>query len=112
MMRDVCEFENDKLGALGRMRVSGWILIINQNDFLDRSSWMGLHGQFLMEKSSCKRLLDGQVLMDRSSWIGPHGQVLMDRSSWTVPHGHALMGRNVIVCWTCELYMKVNEHIS
>jgi hypothetical protein len=60
MMRDVCEFENGKLGALGRMQVSGWILIINQNDFLD-----------------------GQFLMNTSSWTGPRGQILMNTPSWT-----------------------------
>jgi len=96
-------FVNGKLGALGRMRVSGWILIINQNDLLD--------GQFLMDRSSRTRP-QGHALMDGSSWTGPHGRVLMDRSPWTRPHGHALVDRNGIVCWMCELYMKVNEHIS
>ena len=143
-MRDVCEFENDKLSALGRMQVSGWILIINQNDLLDGSSWTRPHGNVLVDSSSWtgphgQVLMDrtGHVLMEKSSWIDPHGRILMDRSSWTGPHGYVLMdgsswtdprgyalmdkllirgptplNRNVIVCWTCELYVKVNEHSS
>ena len=87
-MRDFCEFENGKLGALGRMQVSGWILIINQNDFLDNGQipWKSPHGKVpmeIMEKSSWKSP-HGKVLMEKSSWKSP---VLMEKSSWKSPHG-------------------------
>ena len=55
-------------------------------------------------------------LLKKSSWTGLHGQVLMVRSLWTCHHGNALMDtlliRDVIVCLTCELYVKVRKHSS